>query len=221
MWSRNKQQSTVPTAASGVGGFATSAAPPGPGAAFSPPPSPPPGILEKPAGPPPRGGLDRRQWWLLGAGALLIVLVIAGAFFAFGFFAGGGGGGQTARLQSGPAAQGLGGQAGAQEQAGSGPLGQARQMLASGEASLVRGTVVSRGDGVLKVNTAQGEQQLAVTGTTRIMQRGAGASGQGGQAQAQLAAGERVLVLARNVTSGDREAIVVVAGQAPAGGAGN
>ncbi len=73
----------------------------------------------------------------------------------------------------------------------------ARQMIRSGEAELVRGTVESSDDGNVSVNTGQESRVIAVTANTRYA---------GGR---KPAPGERVAVFARKTADGGCEALVI------------
>jgi hypothetical protein len=160
----------------------------------------------KPDGGHKHSSLSREAKVLIIVCASLILLIGAGVIFGLGYYMGNQGA-KVNRIAGGQQGQAsLGGQG----QQGAGMRQRLRQMISSGEASLVNGTVASVEGGKLAVDSARGSQTVKITDSTRFI--GTGASGQG---LSDLKKGEKVLVLARKATGGgDPEAVAVRIGGA-------
>jgi hypothetical protein len=138
---------------------------------------------------------------LIIVGACLILLIGAGLIFGLGYYMGNQGA-KVNRVTGGQQGQAsLGGQA----QQGAGIRQWLRQMISSGEASLVNGTVASVEGRKLTVDSARGSRTVNITDSTRFI----GAAASGGDIS-DLKKGEQVLVLARKATGGGNPDAVAV-----------
>lgn len=150
------------------------------------------------------------QKLLLATGIAILSVVVVAASFGLGYAIGNknnrvpalGGAAGARRLGGG---SGLGGSSQGAGQQGAGLRGRLREMVSSGEASVVRGKVASVQDGTVTVETESGPQTVSVTEKTRYLSAGTGGSGGGGALQA----GEQVQVLARKTQDGKLKAVAV------------
>ncbi len=157
------------------------------------------------------GALKRRKWLLAGVGIAVIALVIAGSAFAVGYAVGNGADGSASSGSSGQPggilggwrANGYGGGSLGGGKAPGGRREQLRKMLESGQVQLVQGEVTGVADGRVTVRTSSGEKTIAVSESTRMM--GAGGSAGAGE----LAAGDKVIALARDASGDVPEALAI------------
>lgn len=168
----------------------------------------------------PRGGRDggayeRNQKALMFIGIAILAIIVIASSFALGY---------TIGNQSADNRPLIGTRSAERFGAGQGPGAgilpgrkvreRVAEMLDSGEASLITGTVRAVQDGNVTVETPGGDQTVSVAADTRYLGAGAGAAGAGGGKAAELKTGEQVQVLARKGPDGKLQAIVVRIGKA-------
>ncbi len=145
---------------------------------------------------------------LIGLGIAVLSVVVIAASFGLGYAIGHRDEGvpQLGRALRQNALDGIAGGAGKQGAQDAGVRGRLRQMVASGEASVVRGSVASVEDGAVTVDTPDGQQTVSLTDRTRYLVAGGGASGGGPGA---MEPGQQVQVLARKAGDGSLSAVAV------------
>lgn len=162
------------------------------------------------------GGNAKSQTIMLAVGIAILTVLVAGSAFALGYLLGdqraavtrlserrpGLGNGEylqgaDGRLKGG--SQGLNRRAPA--------LQRVRELVRSGQAEVVRGTVGSASAERLTVRTDQGEVTVAMSAETRLL--ASGASGAGEALVGNLKQGQRVVVVARKTQGGNPEALLV------------